>query len=61
MGVLEGISENSRRQEAEVSKSADRHVCILVTKTDDGGVLLGRDAHKVWSLPRGKPVPTRDR
>ena len=54
VGTLEGISENSCRQEAEVSKSADRHVCILVTKTDDGGVLLGRDAHKVWSLPRAQ-------
>ena len=38
-------------QGAEATNGAVRRVCILVIQTDDGSVLLGRDAHKAWSLP----------
>ena len=38
-------------QEAEATNGADRRVCILVIQADGGGVLLGRDAQKAWSLP----------
>ena len=38
-------------QETDATNGAGRRVCILVIQTGDGSVLLGRDAHKAWSLP----------
>ena len=38
-------------QEIEATNGTDRRVCVLVIQKGDGSVLLGRDAHKAWSLP----------
>ena len=42
------LAQSSGMQGAEATV---RRVCILVIQSDDGSVLLGRDAHKAWSLP----------